>query len=450
MKRLAASALALGLVFAGVLLAPQAAFAATDVHGKITKADGTTPIFQAFAEFYQGDTQIGSAYTDADGDFSTSTIPAGDYTVFFYADGYATEYYSGTYLKSAAAVVTVADGVPLVLNASLEDESTVTGTIRDYNGDPVESVEVDLYTENSGAEPADVDYTDATGNYSFGQLGASNVKVFADYQLGGGLQPTWYTNGYSQATATVLPVPGAGGTAVADIVLPLGATIQGTVVDPIGSPVSVDVTGTGAGLDYPRGGGSASDGTYSLRGLHPQDYSVTTSDYWGLFAPATPQNVTAVVGTPATANFVVTPALVDEAEFTDAVSLVSGPTTVEPGKTYTWVVQPGGNDTVYAILYSSPVYLGAAVRAPDTSATLTLTIPAATTPGAHKLTFSSMNNAGEGSGVVREYLDLTVSGPVLAATGVDATAPALAGFALLLAGAAALALRRRPARTSRA
>lgn len=433
MKRLAASTLALGLILAGVMIAPQAAFAATDVHGTVTRMDGTTPIPTVDVEFFQGDQYVGFGTTDSNGWFSTSTIPAGDYTVLFVRLGYVPEYYSDTYVKSSAAVVTVADGGSTTLNASLEVESTITGTIRDYNGDPVENVWVSVYTENSGWQLTKQGYTDGSGAYTVGQLSGGNVKVFAAYMYGGELQTAWYTNGYSEATATVLALPGAGGTAVVDIVLPLGATIRGSVVDSIGSPIGVDMIATGAGLDDSQNSGSdLDDGLYEMRGLHPQVYSVTTDDYWGLFAPATPQNVTAVVGTPATADFILTPALVDEAEFVDAVTPLSGPTTVEAGKTYTWVVQPDGNENVYAILYSSPVYLGAAVRSTDGSATLTLTIPMVTTPGTHKLTLSSMNDQGEGTELVRQYFDLTVTAPALAATGVDVAPIGL--LALLLGG----------------
>jgi hypothetical protein len=102
---------------------------------------------------------------------------------------------------------------------------------------------------------------------------------------------------------------------------------------------------------------------------------------------------------------------------------------------------------VYAILYSDPAFLGAAVQQ-NGSATLTLTIPATTDPGTHRLTFSSYDEGNEGGFVndYREYLDVQVlaaPGAKLAATGANPALPLALGVFALIAGIVAIGLRRR-------
>lgn len=436
MKRFAASILTVGLIVTGLLFAPQAAFAVTSVYGTVTRAADAAPIWNADVLFLQDGVVITSTYTDSNGDFATTSVPPGDYVVSYSMSGYGTE--------NVAA--TVVDGVPLALNQALDAESTITGVIRDEDGNPIDFAFVSVATAAGGWVYELGDVTGADGEYAIHQLTAGDAKILVG--VDGNYQTTWYASGYNNATATVIVVPGPGGTVVADVTVPTGAIIGGTVVDSIGSPVTfVEVTATGPGLDFEHTGWARSDGLYAIKGLHPQAYSLVAEDNsFGLFAPSAVQPATAVLGTPAIANFVVTPELVDISEFEYQVELVSGPTTVEAGMTYSWTVKHYGNQNVYAILYSSPTYLGAAARNPDGSATLKLTIPQETTPGAHKLTFSGVNDAGEGSSLEREYLDITVTAPALPAAGTDA-AP-MGALAVLLCGLGLLALvsLRRPAR----
>jgi len=382
MKRLAVAVLTMCLVLGGVLLTSPAAYAADGAHGRVTQADGTTPIANVSVEFLDG--QSTYSHTDTNGDFVIDVSP-GVYTVNISFSGYATWTKTG--------VVVSGDG-SVEVNAALEAESTVTGTIRDYDGDLMgddDDVVVTVFGGESGRQVLGQVFTEDDGTYVVSALPAGDVRVFAQQVFGSELQTQWYVAGHNEATATLLSVPGPGGTAVADIVLPLGAKIQGSVVDPIGSPVSLDVNITGSGVDDASETSSGGDGLYEVAGLYPQDYTVALLDSYGLFTLPAPRTVTAVVGTPATEDFVVTPALVDETEFVDEVALLSGPTTVEPGETYTWKIDMAGDTSVYAILYSDPVYLGAAERNLDGTATLTLTIPADIPLGDHKLTFSGMD-----------------------------------------------------------
>lgn len=443
MKRTVAVIAALALTALGLTVAPSAAFAATTVSGTVTEADGTTPIVGVQVAFKVSNGAV-DAYTDATGHFSIALSP-GDYTVLFSAAGFAAEYYNDTYLTASAATVTVTDGVPLVLDASLQVESTITGTITNHLNVPVAGATVWVLTENNGWNITDSTTTLANGSYTLGRLAPGNAKVFVQSTAPGDQRITWYTTGYSNATATVIAVPAFGGTVNANIQIPQGASIQGTIVDSIGTPVPLDieVDAAGTGLDYPSSAHSSS-GAYTLDGLHPQDYSVTTLDDSGLFADAAAQSKTAVVGSPANVDFVLTPALVPESTFTTQTAPVSGPTAVQAGKTYTWVVSDDGDTNVYAILYSSPVYLGAGAHNSGTTASLTLTIPSSTPAGVHRFTYSSADLGGGFASVNRQYFDITVTTAApLAATGVNALPIVASGVLLLLLGGLAVFFSRR-------
>lgn len=447
MKKTIAALAAIAVAMLGVLIAPAtAAFADGTINGTITDAATSLPINGATVQFAVANGS-NNFFTDATGQF-TSTFASGTYTVSISAPGYATEYYDDTYDLALASLVSVTDSQTTTINASLKPESTIAGTVTDYLNAPVVGAFAVLYSANAGWVPINSNATDVSGAYSFGQLAPGDYKVDVFYQ-NDNLQDTWYTTGYSQATATAFTVPSFGSHLTGiDVQLALGAEITGTVVDPLGSPVSVQVSAEGAGLDYALSGQSNNlGGVYSIPGLRPQAYNVTTDDQTDFFAPAVPAAVTAVVGSPATANLVVSPRLPDESEFFDAAVPVSGPTSVEAGKTYTWVVDTNGDANVFAILYSNPVYLGGAVRNPDNTATLTLTIPADTVAGAHKLTFSSYRTDKQGTSISREYLDITVTAASLAKTGVDPLFGTAGALLTLLAGLAVVLYARRAPRT---
>jgi hypothetical protein len=418
-----------------------AALASGTVTGTITDANTSAPITTAVVSFNQSNGGH-NAFAGAGGTY-TDSPQAGDYTVSISAPGYATEYYSDTYLEASAAVVTITDGGSYVIDAALEPESTITGTITDPASTPLSNYTVFLFSENEGWGVANSAITLADGSYSFAQLAPGNYKVVVQ-NSNDSLIDEWYADAYTLATATVIPLASFGSTAVRNIQLATGAEITGTVVDPIGTAVGVAVDATNAANGF-SGRGSSNSGPYSIDGLLPQSYSLTTDDPTDFFAPAAPVTATAVLGSPATANLVVYPALVAESTFVDQVAPISGPLNVVAGQTYTWVVDSNGDANVYAILYSSPVYLGAAVRNPDNSATLTLTIPLTTTPGAHKLTFSSFSTDKLG-GTDREYFTIQVTGAKLAATGVDVGVPSGIALLALLAGAFAVFAQRRASR----
>ena len=125
--------------------------------------------------------------------------------------------------------------------------------------------------------------------------------------------------------------------------------------------------------------------------------------------------------------------------------VVAGKTMVVSGTGYL----PGS--TVTVLIYSSPQVLTTVVADASGNFTVTVTVPAGLTAGQHTLVASGVDNAGNArfttlavtvsaSGVA------TISGPKLAATGADVTAPLLGGLAALaIGGGLIVASRRRSA-----
>ena len=440
MKKTVALLAALGLALISVAVMPLSASASTLVSGTITSVTTNLPISNATVEFRVSNGS-NHFFTDVNGQFSTTVLAVGTYTVAISAPGYATEFYNNTYDLSAASPVTLADSVQTTINASLQPESIISGTVTDNLDHPVSGANVFLYSESTGWTAIGSMVTLADGKYSLGGLAPGNYKVdvFLNYD---NLQDTWYTTGYSQATATVINLPAFSSSQVADVKMPLGATITGTIFDTLGLPVSASPVATGAGLDYSFSGPVDSSGQYTVPGLRPQQYSLTTQDASHFFAPAAPVSATAILATPAVANLVVLPVLPAEVTITDFHAPLSGPVAVTAGQTYTWVVDNFTGNTTYAALYGgTPVYLGGAVPVSNDS-TLTLTIPANTAAGQHKFVFMSQQPKGFGSASYR-YFTLSVTAAVLPATGVDPAPAALLSVLLVASGALVVAYRRR-------
>ncbi len=183
--------------------------------------------------------------------------------------------------------------------------TTVTGVVtRADTGAPVEGVEVLLFGE---AEVMPVT-TAADGRYAVGDLPDGEYRLRFAPPAGSDLAATFWRSSAGWEDADPLAV-GGGGTVVADMSLPIGATLSGIVTRAAdGAPVpGVTVYADGDG-----GSGVAetgSDGRYSLVGLNAGAYVVEFAppiiddqppalayEYWqGVRSPdlATPVEVTA-------------------------------------------------------------------------------------------------------------------------------------------------------------
>ncbi|SKA90901.1 Carboxypeptidase regulatory-like domain-containing protein [Agreia bicolorata] len=411
MKRTLSAVAALSLAVLGIAVAPSAAWAATTtVSGTVTDA-ALNPIVGAKVRYLTANSEY-DFYTDSAGHYGGPISPE-SYVVKFQAAGFAAEYFDDSVTLAGATPRVLAQGSDTVSDAVLGAESTLSGTITAYTGDPVQAG-VQLFSENDGWESVGyVQSSSVDGGYDFGGLAAGNYKISVVSPDSDDLVDEWYSDRLTEVEATIITVPPVG-SATADVQLAEGAIIGGSVKNTIGSPVDMQLFASNT-IQPDAVRAITSGGVYSFSGLAPANYTISTyeHDLGGFFAAQTLPPVAAVVGSPATADIVVTPALPAESEITDEIVPHSGPLVVAPGGTYTWTVPSDEDSDVYAILYSTPVYIGAAPAAVNGVATLTLTIPSDTAPGAHKLSISSYSDSHEGTQIERGYFALTV----LAATG---------------------------------
>ncbi len=447
MKKTLAILAALALAALGAFVAPTAAFAAVGGDVTITVAtQASAPISGAFVKLVQSNGSITLLETATPGTYSLANMTPGTYKIFATASGFAGTYYGDTSVRANAADVVITSGGSTNLAMTMAAESTIGGTITDHLGAGFATT-VYLYSDNEGGQVVTQVQSDASGAYSFPGLGHGDYRVQV-YTGGTGTEATqWYTDANTVAAATVIHLTGA--TATADIQLEQAAHISGTVTNTLGTGLPLQIQAIPAGAAQATNVGfAASTGAYTVGGLLPDDYTLTTYDSNHIFVTQTSSVITTSVGAPGHHDFVMTPVLPTEAMLVSTGThddALSGPTQVTAGHSYTWVVDNDDNNDVYVALYSTPTYLGAfAHDAGGTTATVTVTIPADTPSGAHSLAYMSYTTGKQGFPSANwAYFPIQVSGAELAKTGTDSALPIGLGILLLLSGAAAVTIARR-------
>lgn len=255
------------------------------IAGKITAADLNVPLADVRIWIYResgGNFRYYEyVYTDAEGNYVSDALPAGNYKVEFdtvdssEAKSYLSEYYNDQPSFASASVINVAKGsVTKNINGALARGGQIAGTIVDevtLNGIPFAMVSV--YTTTVGSP-----YPIARATASFGGSYLTPALPAGTYYLsfqGSGYLVEFYNDkpGLSQATAV-----NVSGTTVKngiDAGLKFGAAIQGTVRDETGSGLyDIRVTSESAvgntGVAY-----TDSSGNYLIRGLPSDSYRVT-------------------------------------------------------------------------------------------------------------------------------------------------------------------------------
>lgn len=139
-----------------------------------------------------------------------------------------------------------------------EGNGTITGTVSDSNGNPVEGVSVSASNTESTAT------TGADGTYTL-----SNVPVAT-------LSVTFKKEGYQTASITVPASRFSNGTATVNATLTIaGAKITGTILD--GANGDAPLKGATVTLSTGTSATTGSDGTFTIENLTVRDYTLTVS-----------------------------------------------------------------------------------------------------------------------------------------------------------------------------
>lgn len=224
---------------------------------------------------------IASGYADSDGSYSVGGIPTGSFVVEFsdWRGTYAREYYNNQTVHSEANQVEAVLGETTTnIDAELLPNSSITGTVRDANGTPVngDNEEVSVVAYDSDGSYVDESYLAEDGTYRVvvPQAGQYRLKFEA---WAGEYQTEFYSNKSTLAAADPITVNANAQTSGIDVELAAGGSITGTVRGPDGQPIdgnSDDVFVAAYDSDglYARGTYVQSDGTYALGLSDPGQY----------------------------------------------------------------------------------------------------------------------------------------------------------------------------------
>jgi hypothetical protein len=138
---------------------------------------------------------LGSAVTDASGDFHVSGLPAGPVKVRGAKTGWLTTYYNRAYSWASADVITLAAGRTSTLPGALgmDAEAVVQGQVLSWM-DPLGGATVTVLDATTG-RPIRSAIADVSGYYRIGGLHAGTIKVRAS--------KTGYLTGYADATRSL-------------------------------------------------------------------------------------------------------------------------------------------------------------------------------------------------------------------------------------------------------
>lgn len=121
--------------------------------------------------------------TDANGNYSVTDLGNGDYKVYFNPSGnYLPEYYNDKSDMASADLVTVTGEIDTPgINASLAKGGSISGTITNEAGQPLQGIGIAVYSLSSsfGWVPSieRLAITDVNGNYSVQRLPSDNYKI---------------------------------------------------------------------------------------------------------------------------------------------------------------------------------------------------------------------------------------------------------------------------------
>jgi len=237
-----------------------------------------------------------SSTTDESGSYQLHGLNPGAYRIEFrdYSGAYLTEYYDNVSDSDSAKDVVISESEKVGgINASMTKASSISGTVTDSEGLPLEGIEVSVFSDNEGGEWwnwASYATTDANGNYTAAGLHAGTYRVeFRDW-ASGDFATEYYNNALSLNSAQDIVLSEAEDRVGIDASLAAASRINGVVTDQDGSPleeISVSVYQYDAKDEWwhwVTGAETDEFGEYSLGGLAAGNYRVEFRDYYGEYA----------------------------------------------------------------------------------------------------------------------------------------------------------------------
>jgi 5-hydroxyisourate hydrolase-like protein (transthyretin family) len=230
-----------------------------------------------------------AATVGADGTYTLSNLPDGDYRIDFRSGSSSTsvleQWWQGASDVWSGTTVTVSGGAAVTgIDASLSPAASISGTVTDESGNPVFGAFV---TATDPVTHLQVGYANAdpSGAYRIVGLPAGSFVIHFQpgYITGGNLAEQWWQDASSSTAATPVAVATAQDVSSIDAVLHPAGSITGVVTDTTGAPaanilVAVYRSTTDGSSDWVTTMGTdPSTGSYTVSGLPAGSYKVLFS-----------------------------------------------------------------------------------------------------------------------------------------------------------------------------
>ncbi len=269
----------LTVLFFGVVSVSGEAIAGS-ISGQVVADSDGTPISDAWVDVSEENGAYSdSVYTEADGTYQITSLPAGNYRVQIYSPPtpYVGEYYDNSFDYGSATLVPVTLGTEKAnIDFGLAVGGSISGMVTtDADGAPIADVSVSACDDSIGCLYG---YTLADGTYQITSLPAGNYRVQI-YSPPAPYVGEYYDNSFDYESATLVPVSLGQEIVNIDFGLAVSGSISGQVVtDAEGTPIA-DASVNAC----PENGGNCgwastqADGTYQVSGLAAGSYRVGVS-----------------------------------------------------------------------------------------------------------------------------------------------------------------------------
>jgi 5-hydroxyisourate hydrolase-like protein (transthyretin family) len=279
------------------LMLPPLGCRAAELSGKVTAADGITPLqgIEVHA-FFQENSWYGGI-TDGSGNYQFSNLPAGSYRIRIEDSSlntYIQEWYNNaTDYATATPFILAESDVVIGVNASLAEGGRLTGNIvADGSGTELSNIRVEAFRFVAGPSSSSWQLvksrpSSADGSYDLGGLQGGSYRLrFSDDA--GNYAPEHHTNQIEFDNANSITLS-EGGNVVSDASLANASRIQGVVTAESGATPLAGVyvyafrnNGSGSWGNVNRAV-TQSNGSYDLKGLTVGNYRFLFSDQEGLY-----------------------------------------------------------------------------------------------------------------------------------------------------------------------
>jgi hypothetical protein len=265
-------------------LAPVAVASGTGkIEGTVTESAGAHKgLENVSVTVYSSNEQfIGSASTNANGEYTVSGLSEGEYKIRFSDEPkYIVQYYDKQTSLASASLVSVAEGkTTLGIDAALQEPGKISGEVTNAAGTPLPNINVDVYTGLDN-EPVRFTSTNANGEYTVEDLSEGSYKV--GFFPSESTYLSQYYNGQSSLfNANSVLVTGGKTTSGIGATLIEGGKISGTVTDAFThsglAKIGVSAYTTSGEFGYGFASTNAS-GQYTISGLQAGSYKIEF--YW--------------------------------------------------------------------------------------------------------------------------------------------------------------------------